>query len=477
MIHYINPHCKIELTKKEIYQVIVNAEIAPSTPKDIHRARSALLLREAKKDPLMAMAFILWMAKKGDAQSKNLRELYKGYRKVIENGDTQFIRAICEKCLNSPETDPLVAKMCLWITLKLDNRPIPKRLLPAAKIAEALFPSIVETLFSSMPELVVQPQEVVLPAIKGKHNAFPDLIKHNGTYYACFREANTHVGHKDEGIIRILKGAFNSKSESWRWESSGVLSKEGIDLRDPKFFVDGKNALRLMAGGSIIDKDDETTRMVPHTAMLTAKGWKLSQAKADPSSDGPGGQWIWRVTWNTYDNTGYGLSYGQHSCVNVVATKDGIVFKKVASIALPPLTELNEGTLRFKEDGTAAALIRTRRNGIIAHASSSSGYKEWTCHRVPFRLGGPDFLIDSKRQAMWAATRHFFMNDDNTLDEATIVAKMEEDKLVPLLRLPSSYDCGYPGIVLEDDGSLTVIYYSSPTTKTSRIYICRVCVS
>ncbi len=49
---------------------------------------------------------------------------------------------------------------------------------------------------------------------------------------------------------------------------------------------------------------------------------------------------------------------------------------------------------------------------------------------------------------MWAATRYFFLNEDNHLDEATIFASMNQNELIPLLRLKSSYDNSYPGIVL-----------------------------
>ena len=82
-------------------------------------------------------------------------------------------------------------------------------------------------------------------------------------------------------------------------------------------------------------------------------------------------------------------------------------------------------------------------------------------------------LLDEKHETAWVGTRYFFLNDDNTLDEATILAKMENDVIIPLMRLPSTYDCGYPGMVLEDDNSLAFMYYSSPSPANSKIYICK----
>jgi hypothetical protein len=93
---------------------------------------------------------------------------------------------------------------------------------------------------------------------------------------------------------------------------------------------------------------------------------------------------------------------------------------------------------------------------------------------IPFRLGGPNFVLSSDEHSMWAATRYFFLHQDNELDEATILASMTQKELTPLLRLKSSYDNSYPGIVLEEDGSLTILYYSSTLDTTSNIYITRV---
>lgn len=475
MIHYIKPHYSIKFTSKNVYKIIVKAKISDIPSKNIPNARLALLSRQAKRDPLFAMAFIQWMAKKGERQSKNLQSLYKGYCESINQGNLKSFLTICASLIHHPDTDPFALKIATWILLTIDKQPIPNKLLPAAKFASALFPSLEYILTSHFPELSISPQEVTVPEIKSKHNAFPDLIKHKGAYYVCFREANTHVRYKDEGLIRILRGSFNHTLNKWSWIPSGLISKRGIDLRDPRFFVDSNNTLHVAIGGSVIGKKDNTVNMTPHIAILTNNEWNLITAKSDPACDGKSGQWIWRVVWNTYNNTGYGLSYGQDYCVNLVSTRDGISFKKVTSIALPPLTELNEGTLRFNKDGTAIALIRSRRNGFIAHASPSSGYTDWSCHRIPFRLGGPDLLIDENRDAIWVGTRHFFLNQDNTLDEATIVGKIINDQLIPLIRLPGTNDCSYPGLVLEEDGSLTVIYYASPSPFTSKIYICRLC--
>jgi len=67
----------------------------------------------------------------------------------------------------------------------------------------------------------------------------------------------------------------------------------------------------------------------------------------------------------------------------------------------------------------------------------------------------------------------FLSREKNHLDEATIIAQMTEKSLTPALRLKSQSDNSYPGMVLEDGGTISVIYYSSEPNGQSRIYITR----
>ncbi len=71
-----------------------------------------------------------------------------------------------------------------------------------------------------------------------EYNAFTDLIKWQGKYWVCFRSGEGHV--KGYGKIRIIS---SNDLETWNLETT--LSSENLDLRDPKFLVDGDNLLVL----------------------------------------------------------------------------------------------------------------------------------------------------------------------------------------------------------------------------------------
>lgn len=465
LINYTPPYYKFITNSADQFQVEV--EFSP----ECVQSMESLLINEAEKSSLFAVAFIQKLAMDGNNQAIHLTSLYQAYHLFMETGDKSIFASSCEKICQNNQTD-LIAKDCAnYILSLIKNQAIDVSLKNAETLITHLIPHLKQTLALKRPELIYASQEVIIPEITAKHLAFPDLIKFEGNYYACFREADSHVAFQDFGKIRILKGNFNGKK--WDFEDAGLISKEGFDLRDPRFFIDHHNTLRMIMGGSKINEKDETTEMVPHVATLTNKTWQILEAKADATGKGPNGQWIWRVTWNPLDNHGYALSYGQNKTLSLMKTSDGLEYTKIADIGHEPLTDLSEATIRFKANGEAIALIRARRNGIIAVASPND-YTKWTYETVPFRVGGQDFHFSNNEEKMWAATRHYFLNEDNTLDESTIIASMNKQALIPALRIKSHLDNSYPSMVMEPDGSATVIYYSSETENISRIYITRV---
>ena len=472
MLNYIDPFYTISSTPTGHYQIDVEVRTGPK--KEIEEIRRKTLIQEAETDPLFAMAFIHKLAADGDVQALGIRAVYQAYCRFMENPDKDQLKKSCHKILKDQNTDPLAHNFAEYIYVLLNEQGFPPSLNEDRALLNQLIPGLEQTLTMQLPQKIYPEQEVAVPEMEAQHNAFPDLIKYKGDYYACFREASSHVGYNDFGKIRILKGTFDEKTKNWTWKNAGLISKEGIDLRDPRFFVNHKNVLQMIIDGSIIDEEDKTTMMTPHVAYLEKNQWHLAEAIADPSARGQHGQWIWRVTWNPYNNHGYALSYGQNIFLTLLKTADGIKFEKIAEIDCPPLMELSEGTLRFKSDGTAIALIKTRRNGIIGTSLPNDGYVNWSLNVLPFRMGGPDFLISKDEQHMWGGTRYYFLKEDNIVDAATIIGPMDEKSLTPALRLKSDLDTSYPGILSEEDGTATIIYYSSESETKTNIYITRV---
>lgn len=469
MLNYSQPSYEIIDADLNICKIKVTSLINPSSTS--LPERKEILFNEAKKNSLCAMAFIQTLAMNGDEQALRLQALYQAYHRFFDMQDNSQLLKISQQILDDKKTDPLSHEIADYINNLLSGKPIDPSHYEARTLWNLLIPSFEETFSVVPPKKLYAEQLVKVPEMHASHNAFPDLIKYNGKYFATFREAASHVHYKDDGKIRILEGNFDTLSRRWNWTNVALLSKEGYDLRDPRFFIDENKELKIMVGASMINEEDTTVMMVPHVAEFKEGAWQLAEAVADPSAGGARGQWIWKVTWNPQDHCGYAFSYGNSSHVSLMKTCDGFKFDKIGEISFEDLTDYSEGTLRFKSDGTAIALIRTRKNGIIGVAHPQDEYRAWNWSKIPFRIGGPNFLISGNEDYMIAGTRHFFLNDDNTLDEATIIGLMDEKSLTPLIRLKSQFDSSYPGMVLEEDGSITVLYYSSDKDCKSNLFI------
>lgn len=427
------------------------------------------MMEEAKKSSLMAMAYIHSLANEHNQCAENIALLYEGYRQFLIDLEPSQLLQRSEVIFNQPNSDEFSKSIALYLIEILTHKTI--TLSDGQMFMEHLLPSIKETLQMAPITKMHQEQIVKVPEMECLHNAFPDLINFQGIYYVCFREASSHVQYQDFGKIRILRAL--EKEGKWSFETIALLSIDSLDLRDPRFFIDSNNYLYLIVNGSEIDETDSTKNMIPYIASEKEGKWEIKKANVDPRANGALGQWLWRVTWN--DRAGFGFSYNGSRELSLMKTVDGMNYEKVANVStekLPANEKLTEATIRFLRDGTAVALIRTDKHGLIG--VSKGDYINWSFEVIPFRVGGPNFVVAENDNTMWAATRHFFLNQDNTLDETTILASMTTNKLVPRLRLKGYGDGSYPGLCLEEDHSLVVVYYSSGLDQTSDIYIVRV---
>ena len=429
----------------------------------------------AEENPLNGVAFIQALALAGDVESAFLQCIYQTYRKFLDNGETYQFEKLIELVLERSLKPSLKFYIATYIKSLLEEEETKdKNVIKAGEILHKLIPGFEKVLMSDIYR-VHKEQKIRTSEMQKPHNAFPDLVKFEGAYYIAFREAESHVSHGNLGVIRILKGSYNEKIKTWKFENAGLLSDSKYDLRDPRFFLNANKKLMMVIGGSKISKKDMTTKMVPHVGIFENDTWKIQPAVLESEEFLKKGQWIWRVTWNPSDNMGYALSYGITKELYLLQTNDGVHFKKIIDLSTDQLDEpLNEATIGFKPDGAMIALIRTQKHRLVATSTKLGGYKDWEYTLLPFRLGGPNFLIKPDEE-MIAGTRHFFLEKDNSLDMGTVIAYMDEKRLIPLLRLKSEQDNSYPGMVLEESGDISFLYYSKGSDDQScDLYIVRI---
>jgi hypothetical protein len=288
------------------------------------------------------------------------------------------------------------------------------------------------------------------------HNAFTDLIRHDGWFYCVFREGSRHVS--PDGALRVIRSR-----DGETWESAALIQSADGDLRDAKISAtpDG----RLMLAGAIALPDDSAVR---HRSMiwLSRNGldWTAGQFVADPN------YWLWRITWK--GAKAYGVAYLTER------ERRGVRLYEGSADGFRPLVDdlgiagyPNESAIRFDADGTAYCLLRRDPWKGAPHTAllgrSSPPYREWTWSDLGVRIGGPEFQIVGKNSGV-AAVRLY----EGAQRTSVCALDLRQGAIREVLRLPSSGDSSYAGIV-RDGAELWISYYSSHEGKSS-IYLARV---
>lgn len=310
---------------------------------------------------------------------------------------------------------------------------------------------------------------------KGGHQAFTDLIRFKNLFYCSFREGESHVAAGSSGKIRVLRSKDGSK-----WESIALLEMNNLDLRDPKLSITPDNKLMITLAGAVFQNGVPTV-MVPMTAFSDQNGANFSlpvKCVLDPAIN-PTQDWIWRVTW--YKGVGYGVNYQLKEnakdrttlskdawVLYLMKTTDGINFQNIKNLEVYDLP--NESTIRFDQEGKMHILIRREagdRMGVMA--SSAAPYTDWSYYKLDYRLGGPNFIFLNKTRLL-IGTRIYNEGPSTGIHLTDL-----KGKILKTLKLPSSGDTSYPGMLIVKN-ELWTSYYSSHEGKTS-IYLAKIPLS
>lgn len=305
---------------------------------------------------------------------------------------------------------------------------------------------------------------------KAVHSAFTDLILFKGKFYCAFREGDGHIPMEGvDGTVRILTSA-----DGEHWSDLASLETPGIDLRDPKLSVTPSGKIMVIIGGSIYEGRVLKGR-IPHVSFSDANGENFSiPEKVQIDKDFVSwGDWIWRVTW--HKGTGYAIDYqiGPEerkgpTALYLVKTTDGRSFSKVHKYDIDGFP--NEATIRFDKKNNMHVLIRRElgdQMGIFAVAPAP--YQQWDEYKINYRLGGPNFVFLNKNKRV-IGTRVY-----GEAPYMGILTEESKGRFREVLKLPSSGDCSYPGMVVKGK-FLYISYYASHEGK-SAIYFSKVPLS
>lgn len=304
---------------------------------------------------------------------------------------------------------------------------------------------------------VKRPQLLDVSRIWGqaKHNAFTDLIRYKERWYCVCREGAAHVSN--DGWIRVLTSA-----DGVAWQSASSLWSPDADLRDPKLTITPDERLMLTAAAAFHEGSP-----IRHRTWV----W-LSRDGRDwtkPREIGEPNMWLWRVVWHRGIAYSIGYSTVEPRFTRLYASRDGVNFQPHVENFFDRDSP-SEASLLFLPDESALCLLRRDRGTATAQLGSSRPpYRGWQWRDLGARIGGPD-LIQLPDDRLVAAGR-FHAGGAHT---ALAWLDAQDGTLTEFLKLPSSGDSSYPGLVFQD-GLLWISYYSSHEDKSS-IYLAKVSV-
>jgi len=301
---------------------------------------------------------------------------------------------------------------------------------------------------------------------EGEYCAFTSLIEYNGHVLCSFREADQH--HANDSIPSTLgRARIISSRNGKNWKSVALLTKTGVDLRDPKFSVMPDGRLMVIMGGSVY-QGKKLVNMYPHVS-FSSDGVHFSNPipVVLDSTINKGYEWIWRVTW--HNGVGYGVIYG--SDYALVKTIDGIHFSLVTRLDVP--NNPGETSLSFLSDGTM--LLMSRREGGDKKGiwgRSKAPYTDWEWTDMNILLGGPDFLVMPDDSTTIVGTRSLYASEKTMMFKGLTDGKFEEVCILP----SGGDDNSYTGMIIRGK-YLWVSYYSRHATEKASIYLARIPMS
>jgi hypothetical protein len=287
------------------------------------------------------------------------------------------------------------------------------------------------------------------------HNAFTDLIWHEGRFWCVFREGARHVS--PDGALRVL-----SSQDGKSWSSAALIKRTDADLRDAKITVAPGGELMLCGAGALHEPINGATHQSYIWYSKDGRDWGESIPVGDP------GYWLWRVTWHAGTAYAVGYATGGKRSTRLYQSRDGRHFE----VLVPELFAEgypNESSLLFQADGTALCLMRRddKESPAAMLGSAATPYTDWTFRSLGTQIGGPQLLkladgriVVGGRDYVGKAKTNLWLLDTKAPGVTAIAT------------LPSGGDTSYPGLV-ERDGLLWVSYYSTHEGKTS-IYLARV---
>lgn len=245
------------------------------------------------------------------------------------------------------------------------------------------------------------------------------------------------------------------------------------DLRDPKLSVTSDNRIMVVVDGEFYRSGTVASRR-PYISFSDTNGENFSElAKSDvyyPTESTLSDRSFWMWSHFSHKDTYYAFDYLHF--ILFKSTDVGKTFYPIKRLDYESIGERPTETELYidSNDKMYAFIRRTNANGYLA--TSLPPYTDWSYKELDYRVEGQK-VIPLNDNYFLIGTRRF--DENNANPQVAVYVTDLEGEIKKEFVLPSSGDCSYPGMVL-DDGFLWISYYSSHEGRTS-IYFTKIPVS
>jgi hypothetical protein len=284
----------------------------------------------------------------------------------------------------------------------------------------------------------------------GWHNGFTDLVYWKGAYWVSYRRGTAHASQDGEAVLAV-------SLDRQRFRETAHLKVPG-DNRDPKLVPMGD---RL---GMIFPSWHEKYEggCLQQYVAFSDEGFTWSQPV--PILDR--GDWLWRVREHN------GLYYGLIEQIRtgltppyqlkLVTSKDLLHWTPLCTVG--PDLPLNESDILFRPDGEAWIVARGAGNPDYSwFASARAPYTDWTLTNLGVVIHCPAILA-VKDSVFVTGRRKPDLEGETTFYAGTGslgVWELGRGTVKPVLHIPASGDCAYPGLIEDPEGRICLSYYSA----------------
>lgn len=310
----------------------------------------------------------------------------------------------------------------------------------------------------------------------GWHNAFTDFQFFKGRYYICFRNGLSHVSPEGKAVVI-------ASDDLVEWRRAGVPVNTTGDDRDPHMIAT-EDRLFVYAGNVTrpdpVPHGDEGPRLIRSVCSVSEDGTTWTE----PRQVYRDGYWLWGI--GRGNDRFYGLAYGNEPAewnrkpteLHLLQSADGLDWERVSVVT----RNGSEATFRITDAGTMRIAIRGGDDNRFTMASADPPYTDWRLQDMGYVIPAPR-LVEAGGREYVIGRQHLREPsgpggsgepggpgdaDDpgRIVERRTSIWRVEEDRVIHVLDLPSGGDTSYVGAVRYEDGALLLSYYSQHEVDT-----------